>query len=215
MSASLELPITYEAIRGLAANDDDDALKALRKSCAASDQFLRRTAVEIIGKHQRGRELVASVLNALRDPSEYVQRTACEVVGQWKLAEAHDVVLGLLAEPAASTRASALRALSTVWKDADLQPAFEIYRKDPETGVRREAAWVLKAHADANNWRALFNAFCKDPLARHRVWACELAAAFGSPDILPILSSLAEDPDGHVRKAAVLGREAVNSRTAA
>jgi len=130
------------------------------------------------------------------------------------LVEAHDLLLGLLAESAASSRASALRALRTIWIDADFQPVFEIYKKDPVTDVRREAAGSLKQHANAENWRHLFDAFCRDEPPRHRAWACELAAAFGGPDTVPILSSLAEDPDGHVRKAAVRASQAVISRTA-
>jgi HEAT repeat protein len=204
--------MTHEAIRKLASRDDDEALDALRKLSAASDQFVRRTALEIIGRHTRGRELTASVLDSFRDPSEYVRRTACDVVGQWKLVEAHDLLLPLLADPAASTRESALRALAMIWTDADFQLVFEIYRKDTEIGVRKEAAWTLRQHPHADNWRVLFDAFCEDELARHRSWACELAGTLGGPEILPALSSLADDRDGHVRKAAAHASQVVTSR---
>jgi HEAT repeat protein len=213
LSAKPEPPMTHETIRGLVSRDDDEVLDALRKLSANSDQFLRRTALEIIGKHRRGRELAASVLEAFRDPSDYVRRTACEVVGQWKLVEAHDLMLPLLREPAASTRESVLRALAAIWAGADFQPVFEIYKNDPEIGVRREAAWTLRHHAHKDNWRVLFDAFCADELTRHRLWACELAGTFGDSEILPALSSLADDSDGHVRKATARASHMVVSRS--
>ncbi|WJR79061.1 HEAT repeat domain-containing protein [Bradyrhizobium sp. NP1] len=168
--------------------------------------------MEVIGKHKRGRELIASVLDTVRDPSDYVRRTACEVIEQWKLVEAHDLVRPLLAEPAASMRESALRALAKIWTDADFQLVFEIYKEDPEIGVRREAAWTLRQNPHADNWQVLFDALCVDALPRHRTWACELAEAFGGPKILPALSSFADDCDGHVRKAAARARQMVIGR---
>jgi hypothetical protein len=41
--------------------------------------------LEVIGFHARGRELQAVVLNAICDSSEYVVRTACDVVERWEL----------------------------------------------------------------------------------------------------------------------------------
>lgn len=42
----------------------------------------------------------------------------------------------------------------------------------------------------------------EDPLHRHRVWACEIAAVFGGADVIEALQMLATDPDGHVRRTA-------------
>ncbi len=75
-----KLPVTHEAIRALGSRDDAEALVILAAVAAVDDQFLRRTAVEMIGRHPRGRELGAIILNAFCDPSEYVVRTACDVV---------------------------------------------------------------------------------------------------------------------------------------
>jgi HEAT repeat protein len=68
--------------------------------------------------------------------------------------------------------------------------------------VRKEAAWTLRANTSSGNWRALFQAWRSHRLARHRVWACEVAGAFGDTNIEPELVPLAGDEDGHVRKAA-------------
>lgn len=156
--------------------------------------------------------MLAIVLRALGDPSEYVVRTACEVVGQWQLIAARDLVLPLLAHASNSTRHSAIRALGAIWTDADFPLMFEIYAKDREIDIRKEAAWVLRERAAPANWRTLFDAFYQDELARHRVWACELAESFSGPEILPGLSRLAGDVDGHVRNAAAQATKVISSR---
>jgi HEAT repeat protein len=184
----------------------------LAETAAVKDPFLRRTAIEVIGRHPRGHELRAVVLRALGDPSGYVVRTACDVVAQWKLLEAHDRVLPHLANASAATRRSALRALGSIWVDTDFVPIFHVYTNDSKEDVRREAAWVLRSRASAADWRAIFDAFHVDDLARHRKWACELAQIFSGPEILPLLSQLCLDSDGHVRKAALLAIRTVTPR---
>ena|ERR1700730_973133 len=114
-------PITYEAIRELASRKDAGALNALAEAAAVEDQFLRRTAIEAIGCHPQGRELCAVILSALGDPSEFVVRTACEVVAKWEFSEAHELMIALLANASKATRQAAIRALGTIWIDADFR----------------------------------------------------------------------------------------------
>jgi hypothetical protein len=83
--SAAKLPATHEAVRNLVSRDDAVVLNALADAAAVNDQFLRRTAIEVIGRHPRGRELSAIILGALGDTSGYVVRTACDVVAQWKL----------------------------------------------------------------------------------------------------------------------------------
>jgi hypothetical protein len=195
-------PITHEVIRELASQEDAGALNALAEAAAAEDQFIRRTAVEVIGRHPRGRELRAIILSAIRDPSEYVVRTASEVVAQWELSEAHELVVALLANASKATRQTAIRTLGAIWVDADFPLIFRIYTSAFEIDVRREAAWVLRRRVTSTHWRTLFDAFSVDEFPRHRQWACELAENFSGPDVLRVLSQLSLDDDGHVRKAA-------------
>jgi hypothetical protein len=199
----------HEAIRKLALVEDAEALGALAEAATARDEFLRRTAVEAISRHPQGRDLRSVILTALSDPSEYVVRTACGVVAQWELHEAHELVTALLANPSVATRQTAVRALGSIWIDADFVPIFRIYTGAREVEIQREAAWVLRRRANASQWRQLFDAFHVDELARHRQWACELAARFSGSDVLPALKALSLDVDGHVRKAAVEAIEAV------
>jgi HEAT repeat protein len=210
-SAGKPRPI-HEVIRGLEAREDAGALKALAEAAVAQDQFLRRTAIEVIGRHPRGRELWAVILGALGDRSEYVVRTACEVVAHWELNEAHEPVVSLLANVSRATRRAAIRTLGAIWLDADFPPVFRIYTCASEIDVRREAAWVLQRRVTSAHWRTLFEAFQKDELPRHRQWACQLAESFSGPDVLPVLRELSLDVDGHVRKAASQAVRTLSSR---
>jgi HEAT repeat protein len=141
------LPTSHEAIHELKLRENAEALKALASAAKSSDQFLRRTAVEVIGRHPRGREPQAIILDALTDTSGYVVRTACDVIGQWKLVDAHDRVRALLADASEATRQTAIRTLGSIWFDEDFPLVFHIYSKDCEIDVRREAAWVLRQRA--------------------------------------------------------------------
>jgi HEAT repeat protein len=153
------------------------------------------------------------ILNALVDTSDYVVRTACEIVAKLEISEAHDLMLSLLARASGSTRQTALRALCAIWCDADFPVVFHAYERDAEIRVRREAAWVLRRRAATENWRMLFDAFSVDELARHRQWACELAENFSGVEIPPLLSQLSFDSSGHVRKAASRAIEIISARS--
>jgi hypothetical protein len=203
-------PISHEGIRELASQEDAGALNALAEAAAVEDQFLRRTAIEVIGRHPQGRELRAIIVSALGDPSEYVARTACEVVSQLKLTEGHEAVLGLLTDASQATRQAAIRALGTVWVEADFPLIFRIYVSEPD--LRREAAWILRQRVSSSHWKTLFDAFRVDEVPRHRRWACELAENFSGPETLEVLSQLSLDTDGHVRKAALQAVRTLSSR---
>ena len=203
---------THQAIRALGSHDEPGILAALAFAATIEDPFLRRTAMETIGRHPQGRELRTYILSGLSDRSEYVVRIACNVVMQWGLLEAHDLVLPLLTNASVATRQSAIRTLGAIWVDSDFPLLFGIYNGDTRIAVRREAAWVLRRTVSAATWRILFDAFRIDELARHRRWACELAERFASAEILPALSSLLSDVDGHVRSAAGRAIEIISGR---
>ncbi|MCK1297736.1 HEAT repeat domain-containing protein [Bradyrhizobium sp. 24] len=45
------------------------------------------------------------------------------------------------------------------------------------------------------------------------MWACEIANTFGDPDVLPALTPLLNDDDGHVRKSAAQAHQAIGARS--
>jgi HEAT repeat protein len=212
MSPICTASLTHVSIRALVARDDADALTILRDASAENDQFLRRTAIETIGRHPGGRALHTVILAALTDPSDYVVRTACKVVEDWAWGEAHDLLMALLKSPSHATRRTAIHALSPIWRETDFRAVFDIYTRDPERTVRREAAWTLRERVGTPDWLQLFGAFRTDDPPRHRMWACELAARFGGRDMNPILATRASDHDGHVRKAATRAIEMLAAR---
>lgn len=134
--------MTHEAIRALARREDAVALPTLASTAAVDDQFVRRTAIEVIGQHPHGRGLQAVVLSALDDPSEFMVQAACDVIAGWHLSTGHDLVMRLLKDASPATRQAALRAVDAIWVDTDYPLIFGLYSQDPIVDVRRDAAWV-------------------------------------------------------------------------
>ena len=142
------------------------------------------------------------VLNLLQDKYGFVVRTACEVAAVLGLARAHDRILELAEIGEEATRLSALSALESLWVPADFERVFARYVKDQSAGVRKQAAWTLCKHASPEHWEQVFESWSKDPVPRHRVWACSIAEKFGDRTVVARLNALRSDPDGHVRCAA-------------
>ncbi|MDX9975862.1 MAG: HEAT repeat domain-containing protein [FCB group bacterium] len=192
----------WAAFRVLARRDSEEALDVLVAATRYEDPFLRRGAVEALGLHPRGCTRGEAVAGRLRDSNEYVVRAACAAAGNLGLLDVHDEVRGLLGHAAVETREAAVGALGALWKADDFEAVFRLSRKDLSREVREAAAWVLRAHSEADNWRVLFEAWRCDDMPRHRVWACELAEAFGDEGVTPSLEQMLSDSDGHVRGAA-------------
>ena len=154
------------------------------------------------------------VCEGLDDASEYVAWAACEAAVKLKLGAAHDGILTLLEHRPPNLRAAAVRALAVLWRDPDFPKVFHLMQRDSADEVRKDAAWTLRKRADRSNWRLLFDTWRGEHPPRHRLWACELARTFGDGEILPLLAQLAEDRDGHVRKAAARAIAVVQERPA-
>ncbi len=181
---------------------EPEALDILLEAAGSPDWSIRRAAVEAIALHHEARRASGVLTGLLDDESPFVVRTACDAAAALGLMEARNTVLRLLASPEAETRRAAVRTISTLWVHGDFGRIFDVHRNDPIVDVRREAAWVLKDHVDPSQWRPLFELWRRDPLHRHRRWACEVAAAVGDQSVRPALESMLADHDGHVRRAA-------------
>jgi HEAT repeat protein len=101
-----------------------------------------------------------------------------------------------------STRLAALRALENLWHSSDFEAVFDRYLHDSSDSVRKQAACTLCRNVGESHWEEIFLAWSKDPVPRHRIWACQFAGEFGTSTIFPALIALQADPDGHVREAA-------------
>ena len=111
-------------------------------------------------------------------------------------------IVKLLDARTESTRVAGLRALRELWRDADFERVFHAFTSETSADARSEAAWTLRSTAAESTWHRLFAVWCVDVLPQHREWACELAARYGSRDVLVDLERLTHDVDGHVREGA-------------
>jgi hypothetical protein len=197
-----EPPECWLAFGFLGRRQDEASLAILVAETASPDQFRRRSAVAAIGNHSRGDAALDAVHRLLADPSPYVVRSAVAAAQQLGDAGSHDAIVGLLSDADASTRTTALHALSVLWQSEDFERVFVVARNDHAKQVRREANWTLREHADGANWRRLGEFWITSLLPRERVWACELIKLFGTVADIPHAAACADDQDGHVRKAA-------------
>lgn len=197
-------PKAWAAIRALADKPDPEALATLVELARSSDPHLRRSAVEAIALHRFGQTASPLVCQLLHEQDSFVVRAAIDAAATLRLPLAHDRVLGLVEASEESTRLAALRALESLWESSDFEAVFHRYLHDPCAQVRKQAAWTLQQNAGVDHWEQLFLTWSKDPVPRHRIWACQLAGTFGTEVVLPALESLRADHDGHVRDAARL-----------
>ena len=199
----------WAAVPALAESQEPTATSCLANLASSRDEHVRRFVVQWIGRIERRPELDHVLLDRLLDTSGAVVRTAAQVVAIFGIVEAHDQVVGLLKAPSPSTRAEALRTLEKLWQHEDFKIVLALFRDDPSQEVRRTAGWTLRATRTAARATTLFDLWRGDPLARHRTWACEIAAEFPSQGFLEHVAGLQQDPDGHVRKSARRAVEAI------
>ena len=112
-------PEAWAACVALGRNSTPEALDVLVELANDPDWRYRRIAVEVIGAHSLATHCSAQVLGALRDPSPFVVRTACECAARLGLVEARNVIVELLRARSASTRQVAVESLALLWSDSD------------------------------------------------------------------------------------------------
>jgi HEAT repeat protein len=193
---------TGPAFVALGAHSSEQSLAALVSTAKGKDADFRRAAVEAIACHSLGITQAKLICDLFQDSDEIVVRAACRAASNLKLSESHSQILAFLNSKNPKTREVALEALNNLWLDSDFEQVFKVHTTDRNSNVRKQAAWTLQKNIAQKNWSKLFEIWHKDETSRHRVWACELAAQFGSESTLPILEKLSNDRDGHVRKAA-------------
>jgi HEAT repeat protein len=214
LAAMIELPgpQRWAAYIALAHDESEEGLGVLAKATQRSDPHTRRAALAAIGQHVKGHTLADLVHDGLEDPSDFVARTACEAAAALRLHGAHDAVFRLLDDKSLATRIVAIQTLKVLWNDLDFTKLHEIVQDKRNERLRKEAAFTLRARASESNWHQLFDTWREDSLPRHRTWACQLAELFGGSQAMPILTKLAKDHNGHVRKAAARAIAAIADR---
>jgi len=192
----------WVASEALGSKASPEAFVVLSVAATDLDSQVRLEAIRALGRHTLGRQAAQIIIGALSDSSPAVVRTACVAVARLDLEQAHDRVARLLGDEHRLTRGDALRSLDMLWRETDFDLILRVHLGDPDVGVRRDAAFLLYSRVGPTSWRGLFDLWVKDPLARHRAWACELAVRYRSADVSRNIHPLLSDKDGHVRKAA-------------
>ncbi len=168
------------AIRALVEHPEPEALASLVELTRSPDPYLRRAALEAIGDHCSGHGASDVVESMLKDSIGFVVRTACDVAATMGVAGAHDRILELIAATEEATRLSALTALEHLWVSSDFEKVFTRYLEDRSDRVRKQAAWTVNKNIGPEHWKQVFERWSRDPLPRHRVWACAIAERFGT-----------------------------------
>jgi HEAT repeat protein len=192
----------WVAIVAIACSSEAGALEALSELISSPDAYVRRFALQWLGKRPDGTDCAYLIVERLGDQDERVVRTAIQVARELRITKARPAVLGLLEDPEASTRQTALGALDVLGHADDFELLLSRFQRDPSEEVRRTAGWTLFERRSAETAPRLVELWKVDALSRHRKWACQLAREFPEASFKEAIAPLLEDPDGHVRNAA-------------
>lgn len=192
----------WAACLALGTRHDDASFARLRAALDDADWQIRRFALEALRRHARVMDAREDLVRMLFDRDDLVRQMACKVCGELGLRDAHDGVVQLLEAGNPDVRDVALNTLAQLWEESDFDRVFRRYREDTRRAVRIAAAKVLRRRATPATWRGLFTAWSRDREARHRLWACELAARFGGAASRALVAPLAQDRNPNVRAAA-------------
>jgi HEAT repeat protein len=198
----LPAPDCWPGFAALATADNEPSLELLVGQLASHDWTRRRAAVKALGEHPRGKVATRAVRDRLSDPSPFVVRAAAEAVTAIGDRAGRPSLIALLDDPEAATRMAGLRALDGLWESGDADRVMATAQGDRSADVRKEASWVLRNHASADTWEALYDLWCHSSLPRERAWAIHVAAEFGGAAVSERIRALLSDSDGHVRSAA-------------
>lgn len=106
-----------DALVALWALSPDRALAEILGYRAIGNQqhlIVREAAVQLLGHYEPDDDLIAAVLGCLNDKSWGVRAMACEVLGEWRAADALPRLKDMLADPDPAVRAAAEDAIQSI-----------------------------------------------------------------------------------------------------
>lgn len=205
-------PAAFAAFASLAEAADPEVERALARKLCSSDWRMRRAACEALGGAPRAPTTVAALFSRLDDPSPYVVAAACRALGALGGPALHDRLARVLERADEEARLAAVEALDAASGAEAFDVLVRVLGADPSERVRRRAGFAVRERASPQTWRAIFALWAIDPLPRHRSWACEIVGQYGDRACLPALAALADDANGHVRRAARRAASALRER---
>ncbi len=159
----------------------------------------KRAVLFIIGKLKNGVQHSEVLITALKHENDGVFRTACETARDLKFCSAAELIVKGLDSQSIGKIRSSLHGLEYAWSDECFDSVFQLYKNHISIEVRKSAGYPLKINASNFNWSKIFEAFSKDKIDRHRVWAGKIAYKYGDHSVIDALQKLVTDKNGHVR----------------
>ncbi|GEM_PF-2197464 len=182
------------------------AHRVLADGLQARTTSVRAAAAWALGRVSEPAEDISLLLRALREERAWsVKAAAAAALARRGAAEAaYDIAEALRQAPDELTRRAFRDALIAL--GAPAVPVLEDLLRDPEDGVRRAAALALGRIGSPEALPALLGAL--DPryegASRVRHQAAQALGELGLPEAVPaLLETLAADPEGIVRQAAI------------
>lgn len=117
------------------------AISDLMRLAASPDPQIRANSIE--GLAPAKARLPGPLAAALKDENEGVRAVAAVVAGRERVTEATPFVRGLVADPSAFVRASAIYAMRALGEPIDPTPLGGLLLEYPDSGVRAHAAFLL------------------------------------------------------------------------
>jgi HEAT repeat protein len=171
----------------------------------------RRLAVATLGEHPLGGQLAADVLRLLHDPNPHVVWAASTSAGYLGLTEAVPHFLEAIHDPDQFVSSGAYNALVVLRWPGDIEQLLGMYgTANYET--RKKLGVMIGCRFCPKVWREVYEAYRLSDVAQHREHAARMAHEFGGAERLRELELLANDRDGHVRRAACRATDAIRGR---
>jgi HEAT repeat protein len=171
---------------------------------------VKRAVLFIVGKVKNGEQHSEVLIKGLKHENDNVFRTACETARNLRFCSVATLVAKGLNSQSTSKIRSALFGLEYAWVDDCFDPVFKLYKKHPSIEVKKAAGYSLKINVSKESWSEIFNAFSKDGIDQHRIWACVIAYKYGDHNIIDALQKLETDENGHVRWHAEKASRRIN-----
>ncbi|THU39757.1 HEAT repeat domain-containing protein [Niastella caeni] len=193
-------PVCWNAYTALALNSSDKAINALSGLLTNQDWTHLRSAIEAIGKNEKGIQLEDKLLAYLDNPHQFVVTAAINALSNLKSAKAHNKIKLLTKAENIEVCKTAITALSNIWSVSDFDFLLQLDKLTRDESVRKSIGFVLAEHVDKNNWNDFFTHYNSDSIARHREWSLCFAGEFANDEKL--IEPFLNDKDGHIRKRA-------------
>ncbi len=192
-------PLCWKAYEALASHPSNEAIAALAQLVNHPDWTHKRAAIAGIGNHKNGIQLKDLLLTFLTNSNTFIVLATIRALAKMKSTKAHEKIQPFTQSGELPIRQAAIEALRTIWQKSDFDYLIELYSSEKQEAIQKTIGFVLVEQVNAENWEAFFSLFKNDLLARHRLWALQIATQYSS-DKIKYANYFLQDLDGHIQK---------------